>query len=107
MTKKEELTLLNAAVDGYAKALKKRLAGKLKEGYKGWQGAYSQQNLCVEIIDDAVSVWKHGVDRELELKNATDIGCRGMMLWYRQSRFLKWKTKLLRRGDCLCSLKPS
>jgi len=75
-----EIERINQAIDEFAAAIKKRMAEKYYEGYRGWDGDYSADDLCYEIGDDAAEM----LGTANYHKEAVDIGARAMMLWHRQ-----------------------
>jgi hypothetical protein len=79
MTEMQKMHKLSGAVDEFVLAMKARLFQKEAEGYSGWDGAYSKEDLAKEMEDDCAIIGATGVD---DRKLCVDIANRAMMLWY-------------------------
>jgi len=88
-----EIEKINNTIDAFTDNIKERMLQKYKEGYRGWDGKYSEIYLSNELLNDAVDV-----ARNLPIKNfkptctvilnqrLVDISARCMMLWYRYNK---------------------
>ena len=74
-----ELADLNAAVDGFAEAMKAKLAAKAREGWAGWRSPAFDGMIVSRLMSKANLV-------EYDRKQAVDIANLSMMLWYHAER---------------------
>ena len=75
----------DAAVDGFAAAVKARLDAKAAEGYTGWDGAWPEELLLgrmTGMVDD-LNALDCGPARQRRI--AVDVGALAMMLWFRSA----------------------
>ena len=77
-----ELERLNAAVDEFSAAMKRRLNEKMLEGYMGWDGGHPEEDLIEQIEDDLVNI---GMDADDDKKVCVDIANRAMMMFWRRN----------------------
>jgi len=75
-----EVEKIYKMIDKFAQKIKERMHEKFKDGYLGWDGAYSIHRLAIEMNKDTILVLK---DQRVE-KNLIDIGARAAILYYRE-----------------------
>lgn len=76
----QEVVRLSAVVDGFADAMKARLAEKAHEGYRGWDDFSQMGEIWQALRRDA---------RDDRSDKTVDIANRAMMVWHFKQRQLK------------------